>query len=280
MTEQAAADWYPDPFARHEHRYWDGVGWTHHVATRGSQSTDPPVASQALAPATPESLKLVARELRKARVVAGASAGGGTLLSEPVLVVNRVPRFKALYIVYNQYGQYVGELREPRQAFLERATVWNKRRYLILDKDGTVVISLVPAFSLLRSRMIVLDAGGVEVGQLVERHGILEVGLGLVSSGEKVGAIYGEPWDFYPRDAHDNDIGRIAKFTRSVNYVIQIQPSLPEPLRTLVVAAALSMDIRAGELQERERAAKRASRGGGGDDGGWGWGDGGGGDGT
>lgn len=34
-------NWYPDPTARHEHRYWDGTGWTPHVSTNGTQSVDP-----------------------------------------------------------------------------------------------------------------------------------------------------------------------------------------------------------------------------------------------
>ena len=35
-----AANWYPDPCARHESRYWDGRAWTHHVANRGQVSVD------------------------------------------------------------------------------------------------------------------------------------------------------------------------------------------------------------------------------------------------
>ena len=30
-----AANWYPDPTGRHEHRYWDGNAWTDHVSDRG-----------------------------------------------------------------------------------------------------------------------------------------------------------------------------------------------------------------------------------------------------
>jgi hypothetical protein len=35
-----AADWYPDPTGRHQHRYWDGAAWTHHVADNGAASID------------------------------------------------------------------------------------------------------------------------------------------------------------------------------------------------------------------------------------------------
>ena len=36
-----AAGWYPDPVQRHELRYWDGTGWSHHVAEHGVAGTDP-----------------------------------------------------------------------------------------------------------------------------------------------------------------------------------------------------------------------------------------------
>ena len=36
-----AAGWYADPQQRHELRYWDGTGWTNHVADRGVAGTDP-----------------------------------------------------------------------------------------------------------------------------------------------------------------------------------------------------------------------------------------------
>ena len=34
------AAWYPDPTARHQHRYWDGAQWTDHVADQGVQADD------------------------------------------------------------------------------------------------------------------------------------------------------------------------------------------------------------------------------------------------
>jgi len=39
------ADWYPDPYQRHELRYWDGQSWTSNVSDGGSVSADPPVPS-------------------------------------------------------------------------------------------------------------------------------------------------------------------------------------------------------------------------------------------
>ncbi len=42
MTESQSARWWPDPFKRHELRYWNGGRWTEHVSDRGVVWTDPP----------------------------------------------------------------------------------------------------------------------------------------------------------------------------------------------------------------------------------------------
>ncbi|MSZ76323.1 MAG: DUF2510 domain-containing protein [Actinobacteria bacterium] len=34
------ATWAPDPYGRHELRYWDGMQWTEHVSNRGVSGTD------------------------------------------------------------------------------------------------------------------------------------------------------------------------------------------------------------------------------------------------
>jgi hypothetical protein len=39
---QPGAAWWPDPYRRHQLRYWDGSRWTEHVSTAGLQSTDQP----------------------------------------------------------------------------------------------------------------------------------------------------------------------------------------------------------------------------------------------
>lgn len=42
MSEQTGS-WQPDPFGRHQYRYWDGTQWTDQVADDGVTSVDPPV---------------------------------------------------------------------------------------------------------------------------------------------------------------------------------------------------------------------------------------------
>ena len=102
MSEQAPPGWFPDPFGRHEHRYWDGVQWTQHVGSHGHQSVDAPL----VAPPSPTTLasaakvtppnasgpipstnKKVQRQLQKLGVADSTQVGGGTLFTEQVLVV-------------------------------------------------------------------------------------------------------------------------------------------------------------------------------------------------
>lgn len=41
MSEQSGS-WQPDPFGRHQHRWWDGTSWTDQVSDDGVTSVDPP----------------------------------------------------------------------------------------------------------------------------------------------------------------------------------------------------------------------------------------------
>ncbi len=43
--------WHPDPFDRHEHRFWDGTAWTSRVADNGIEDVDPAPATGAAPPA-------------------------------------------------------------------------------------------------------------------------------------------------------------------------------------------------------------------------------------
>ena len=41
QQQQAAGAWHPDPYQRHQMRYWDGAKWTNNVSDNGGQSIDP-----------------------------------------------------------------------------------------------------------------------------------------------------------------------------------------------------------------------------------------------
>jgi uncharacterized protein YxjI len=271
MTGQAPANWYPDPFGRHELRYWDGGQWTQHVASRGRQEIDPPVSgppvppvSSSSVPAVDRASKKVQRDVRRAGVAAGAQAGGGTLFTEPVLVVNQKAKLievNAEYAVYDQHGQRIGAVREVGQSIMKKAMAVRAdrnrtHRLQVVDLNGQVLIALTRPSTILRSKVMVRDANGAEIGQIVQKNiGIIgKIRFVLESGGQPLGSINAEgwdAWDFSIQDATGNEIARITKtwaglakewFTKGDNYVVQIHRSLDEPLRSLVIAAALAVD--------------------------------------
>lgn len=117
-------------------------------------------------------------------------------------------------------------------------------------------MALTRPATIVRSKVMVRGAHGAEIGQIVQKNlGLIgKVRFVLESGGRPVGSINGEGWDLWDfniQDAAGNEIARITKtwagmaketFTRGDKYVVQIHRALDEPVRSLVVAAALAVD--------------------------------------
>ncbi len=118
------AAWFPDPFRRHEFRYWDGIQWTPHVASRGRSGFDAPiVATPPRTPTNNRATRKVQRAIRTVGVDPNDKAGGGTLLTEQIMVVSQKAKLievNAEYAVYNQHGQQIGAVREIGQSLMKR----------------------------------------------------------------------------------------------------------------------------------------------------------------
>ena len=265
MTGQAPSNWYPDPFGRHEFRYWDGGRWTHHVASRGRAEIDAPVVASSL-PTVSRASNKVQRDVRRAGVAVGAQVGGGTLFTEPVLVVNqkaRIIEVNAEYAVYDQHGQQIGAVQEVgqsivRNAMAVRVRTNRKRRLQIVDLNGRVLIALTRPANMLKSKVIVHGTDGAVIGQIVQKSiGMIgNIRFDLESGGSSLGSITGEnwnTWDFNIQDPTGTEIARITKTWAGLakgllrndkrdKYVVEIHRSLDEPLRSLVMAAALAVD--------------------------------------
>ncbi|CDK00605.1 conserved hypothetical protein [Microbacterium sp. C448] len=282
MSSHAPAGWFPDPFARHEHRYWDGSQWTEHVGSQGRQLVDAPivappapVVTQAAAGApaqvlvqTPAANKKVQRQIQKLGVDDASRTGGGTLFTELVLVVNQKAKLfekKAEYEVFNQLGHKVGGVREFGRS-MSRLVVGrdsSTKRLQIVDALGQPVLTLTRPATMLKSRVVVMREDGTIVGQIAqENFGVMASMLGgrfnirfrMESEGEILGTINAESWrawDFSLQDPRGNEIGRITKtwaglgkqsFTKADNYVLEMYRQLEDPLLTLVVSAALVVD--------------------------------------
>jgi len=257
------ANWYPDPLGRHEYRYFDGNQWTEHVSDHGRQGVDPPVGTSTV-PTVNRPTEKVQRDVSRAGVASGASQGGGTLFTEPVLVVNQKAKLIEVnneYAVYDQHGTQVGAVRQVGQSMAKKLfrVVADVDQYLthklqVVDVAGTPQLQLTRPAKFIKSKIIVQDGGGQQIGEIAQQNAIGKIRFGLMAGGQQIGLIQAEnwrAWNFAILDGSGAEVARITKtweglaktmFTTADNYVVQIHRPLDEPLRSLVVAAALSVD--------------------------------------
>jgi uncharacterized protein YxjI len=275
------AHWYPDPNGRAELRYWDGAAWTEHVSTDGVQSTDP--VGGGAAPglnrldrldraltvgdeANAEKLQqqLTDTSIRGAGLAGKVEGGGGTILTEPVLVVNQKAKLIELnnqYLVFGQDGQQLAMVNQVGQSAAKKVMrlvssldQFMTHKLQITDNSGQVLMQLTRPRKVIKSTVIVEDAAGNEIGRIVQQKAIGKINFGLEANGQMLGSIKGEnwrAWNFRIENAEGTEVARISKtfegfakamFTTADNYVLQIHHRMPEPLNTLIVASALSVD--------------------------------------
>lgn len=252
--------WYPDPHgAAQTLRYWDGAQWTEHTHADGKGQAAPQVPQQQTGPD-----ERVQRQVQQQAGVASSGPGGGTLFSEPVLVVNQKAKLIELtneYKVMDQQGGQLGSVVQVGQSALRKILrfVVSIDQYLthrleIRDVHGQPVLLLTRPAKFLKSRVIVTRPDGQPVGEIVQQNVIGKINFAINADGRQVGAIKAEnwrAWNFAIVDHADNEVARITKtweglaktmFTTADNYVLQIHYQLPEPLLSLVVATALTVD--------------------------------------
>jgi uncharacterized protein YxjI len=259
------AGWYPDPMGRHEYRWFDGNQWTDAVSSHGKQATDPVNAPPTMVQGTTPAEKIQQQVTKQAGVTGGAAPGGGTLFTEPILVVNQKARLVEInneYAIHDQNGTQIGAIRQVGQSTAKKVmrVLTNVDQYMthklqVVDRDGSVALQLTRPAKLVKSKIIVQNGQGVELGTIVQQNAIGKIRFGLMAPQGQVGQIQAEnwrAWNFRIADAADNEVARITKtweglaktlFTTADNYVVQIHAPLAEPLRSLVVAAAVSVDL-------------------------------------
>jgi uncharacterized protein YxjI len=267
------AGWYPDPHgAPQTLRYWDGSQWTEHTNADQQAQGAPQVPQQAQQPqqayaqqqpaAGPD--PRVQRQVQQQAGVAPSGAGGGSLFTEPVLVVNQKAKLIEVtneYRVMDQNGNQIGSVTEVGQGAIKKVLrfVSSLDQYMthkleIRDAYGQPQLLLTRPAKFLKSKVIVSRPDGSPVGEIVQQNMIGKINFAINAGGQQVGAIKAEnwrAWNFAIVDHAENEVARITKtweglaktmFTTADNYVLQIHYQLPEPLLSLVVATALTVD--------------------------------------
>ncbi|MGW4439911.1 phospholipid scramblase-related protein [Streptomyces sp. NPDC004596] len=267
MTTQSntPAGWYPDPHgAAQTLRYWDGAQWTDHTNPAQQGAGQVPPQQAAHIPQQQGGDAKVQRQVQKQAGVAAGGPGGGTLFTEPVLVVNQKAKLIELtneYKVMDQNGREIGAVTEVGQSalkkilrFVSSLDQFMTHKLEIRDPQGRPQLVLTRPAKFFKSRVIVTRPDGSPVGEIVQQNMIGKINFAMTANGRQVGAIKAEnwrAWNFAIVDHADNEVARITKtweglaktlFTTADNYVLQIHYQLPEPLLSLVVATALTVD--------------------------------------
>ncbi|AXE81325.1 phospholipid scramblase-related protein [Streptomyces atratus] len=194
----------------------------------------------------------------------GGVPGAGSLFNQQVLVVNQKAKLIEVtneYSVFDQHGNTVGSVVQVGQStlrkvlrFLTSIDQYLTHRLEIRDAYGQPQLLLTRPAKFIKSKVIVQRPDGQPVGEIVQQNAIGKINFAIMAEGRQIGAIKAEnwrAWNFAIVDHNDAEIARITKtweglaktlFTTADNYVLQIHYQLPEPLLSLVVATALTVD--------------------------------------
>ncbi|WP_165912975.1 phospholipid scramblase-related protein [Tamaricihabitans halophyticus] len=293
--------WYPDQADQRYVRWWDGRQWTQHVQPAQPQAPQQPAPQQPGGNPRPygghpqqghpqqghpqqgypqpvghsdaEAIELnIDRGHNPADIqqqVAGATGGaatggGGTLFTEPILVVNQKGKLIEManeFQVFSQHGQQLGSVVQVGQSGMKKAvrllTKYDQfmtHRFELRDIQHTPLLQLTRPAKVFKSKMLVSYPNGQQLGEIVQENVFGKIKFALNVNGQQIGSIQAEnwrAWNFAILDAGENEIARITKtwaglaramFTTADNYVVQLHRPLADPLLSMVLAAALTVD--------------------------------------
>jgi uncharacterized protein YxjI len=186
------------------------------------------------------------------------------LFQHNILVVNQKAKLIELtnqYSVFDADGNTVGHVNQVGQSNVKKLLrlVSSVDQFLthhfdITDASNALVMSITRPAKLFKSTVLINDSTGAELGRIVQENVFGKIHFALEVGGLKIGAIKAEnwrAWNFSIEDADGREVARITKkfaglareiFTTADSYVVEIHENLSQPLHSLVIAAALSID--------------------------------------
>lgn len=255
MTMPTPAGWYPDPSGSGAVRWWDGAQWTEHVQAP---------AQVVPGAATEWQQKSAARAMGTPAAPQQQPGGVRSPLAEQRIFVSQKRKIIELtneYSVFGADGAQVGSVAEIGQSSLKKAArfltsldQFMTHRVQINDSVGRPLLVLTRPAKVFKSTMVVSSPDGAEIGRLVQRNVFGKIRFGMESGGVEVGSLNAEnwrAWNFAILDHTGAEVARITKtwegvlttvFTTADNYMLDIHVPLAEPMHSLVVAAALTVD--------------------------------------
>ena len=186
------------------------------------------------------------------------------LFTEPVLVVNQKVKLIELtneYKVFDQNGTQIGSVAQVGQSTLKKAArlvssldQFMTHTYEIRDVNEQPLLVLTRPRKFMKSKFQIAKPDGTVVGDVAQKNVIGKIRFSLNANGHEVGTLSAEnwrAWNFNIQDASGTEVARITKkweglaktvFTTADNYVVEFKAAIEDPLRSIVVAAALCVD--------------------------------------
>ena len=187
------------------------------------------------------------------------------LLDHERIIINQKAKLIEIvneYAIRDESGQDIGVIRQEGQNKLKKVArlVSSLDQFMthtlsVYEASGEKVLGLVRPRKFVKSKLLVTDGDGRNVGCIVQKNAIGKIRFGLEdAAGQTLGEVQGEnwrAWNFSIVDVAGAQVGRITKtweglaktlFTTADDYVLEVSPAVRGALRLLVFASAAGVD--------------------------------------